>query len=91
MSGVGPILNVPLPFWKQAAQVEERQYLDLEGELDTDNMETQFEEEKGRRSLASIFESDEEDVLEVDAEMQDDSLKVRSLLRSFKEASIRWI
>jgi hypothetical protein len=41
-------------------------------------MEGEFEEEKGRRSLASIFESDEDDVLEVDAEMQDDSLLVTS-------------
>ena len=62
---------------EQDAQVEERQYLDLDGEVD--NMEAEFEEEKGRRSLASIFESDEDDVVEVDAGMEDDSLKVAAL------------
>ena len=79
----------------QAAQIEEQeetdthQFLDLEGVDDDDDevnsLEEEFEGEKGRRSLASIFESDDE-VLEVDAEMQDESLLVRFLLyklRSF--------
>lgn len=65
----------------QAAQIEEqedtdRQYLDLEGaDDDLESLEEEFEGEKGRRSLASIFESDDE-VVEVDAELQDESLLV---------------
>jgi ATP-dependent RNA helicase DDX21 len=46
---------------------------DLPGYEDN-SMEEEFEEEKGRRSLASIFESDEEDVIEVDDAIQDESL-----------------
>lgn len=72
----------------QAAQVEEQeetntQFLDLEGidedDEDGGSLEEEFEGEKGRRSLASIFESDDE-VLEVDAEMQDESLLVGFLI-----------
>lgn len=40
------------------------------------SLEDEFEEEKGRRSLASIFESDGEEVLEIDATQQDESLLV---------------
>ena len=64
----------------QAAQIEEQedaestQILDLEGE-DFDNLEEEFDAEKGRRSLSSIFESDDE-VVEVDAAVQDESLLV---------------
>lgn len=64
----------------QAAQIEEkedveRQYLDLDSVDEMGSLEEEFEGEKGRRSLASIFESDDE-VVEVDAELQDESLLV---------------
>ena len=36
-----------------------------------------FDLERGRRSLASIFDSDEDSVLEVDSAQQDESLLVR--------------
>lgn len=77
-----------------AAQVEEQeetntQFLDLEGidedDEDGGSLEEEFEGEKGRRSLASIFESDDE-VLEVDAEMQDESLLVENC--GLSEASV---
>ena len=63
---------------EEAAEEQSVQYLDLEGETDEDgnSLEEEFEEEKGRRSLASIFESDEEDVLQVDANLQDETLLV---------------
>lgn len=63
-------------------ETQEKQYLDLNGELDTDDdsLEDEFETEKGRRSLASLIGSDEDDLLEVDATMQDESLLVRQNL-----------
>ena len=36
-----------------------------------------FDLERGRRSLASIFDSDEDSVLEVDSSQQDESLLAR--------------
>ena len=39
-----------------------------------------FDLERGRRSLASIFDSDEDSVLEVDSAQQDESLLVRPRL-----------
>lgn len=58
----------------EADETESRQYLDLES-LGSEDLEEEFEGEKGRRSLASIFESDEE-IVEVDADLQDESLLV---------------
>ena len=49
-------------------------------ELEDSSLEEEFEEEKGRRSLASIFDSEDDEVLEVDAAMEDDSLKVCCLM-----------
>ena len=82
-------IDVSTTAWRQvalereeAAEEQSVQYLDLEGETDEDgnSLEEEFEEEKGRRSLASIFESDEEDVLQVDANLQDETLLVPLLL-----------
>lgn len=70
----------------QAAQLEEQepqttQILDLDGsDSDDDSLEEEFEGERGRRSLASIFDKDDE-ILEVDAEMQDETLLVNHFPR----------
>ena len=49
-----------------------RQFLDLEGEIDED---LEFDNQTPR-SLASIFESEDDEVLEVDAGLQDETLLV---------------
>ena len=92
-------MNNRLRAWRQvalereeAAEEQSVQYLDLEGETDEDgnSLEEEFEEEKGRRSLASIFESDEEDVLQVDANLQDETLLVSLLLLLILAESCGW-
>lgn len=42
-------------------------------------MEEEFEMERGRRSLASLLESDDEDIIVANAHEQDESLLVRPL------------
>lgn len=49
-----------------------RQFLDLEGEIDED---PEFDNQTPR-SLASIFESEDDEVLEIDAGLQDETLLV---------------
>ena len=46
-------------------------------EQEAADLEAEFEAEKNSRSLASLF-GGEENVIEIDAEYQDDALKVRS-------------
>lgn len=61
-----------------AEKVEEgpKTFLDLDGDLDEDPA---FEDQiQVKRSLASIFESDEDEILEVDASLQDETLLVRN-------------
>lgn len=41
-------------------------------------LEEEFEMEKGRRSLASLLESDDDEIIVADAREQDESLLVRS-------------
>lgn len=63
----------------------QKQFLDLEGASDDEFEDDEaFEDdddlkgEQGRRSLASIFGSEEEDYVEVDAALQDTSLLVHT-------------
>lgn len=65
---------------------QQKQFLDLEGATDDEfDDEEIFEDEaalkgeQGRRSLASLFGSEEEDYVEVDAALQDTSLLVWTL------------
>ncbi len=56
----------------QVSDVETYEEYEEEEEL----LEQDFDVEKGRRSLASLFDSDEEDVIKADASVQDESLLV---------------
>lgn len=56
----------------QVSDVETYEEYEEEEEL----LEQEFDVEKGRRSLASLFDSDEEDVIKADASVQDESLLV---------------
>ena len=67
----------------QLEEVEEVEELDqVEDEFVEDGLGDEaagdnFDLERGRRSLASIFDSDEDSVVEVDSAQQDESLLVR--------------
>ena len=68
----------------QLEEVEEVEELDqVEDDFAEDGLGDEaagdgFDLERGRRSLASIFDSDEDSVLEVDSAQQDESLLVRA-------------
>ena len=57
----------------------QKQFLDLDGETDEGD---EFAVDSTPRSLASIFESEDEEVLEVDAALQDETLLVSFLDRN---------
>ncbi len=61
------------------AQVHDvRETYEYQEPEDTAALEEEFEMERGRRSLASLLESDDEDIIIADARVQDESLLVRS-------------
>lgn len=59
------------------AQVHDLQVYEYGEPEEGPGLEEEFEMEKGRRSLASLLESDDDDVIVADATAQDDSLLVR--------------
>lgn len=65
---------------EEVEEVEEVEddFLSEEGMGDDDAGSDNFDLERGRRSLASIFDSDEDSVVQVDSSQQDESLLVRT-------------
>jgi hypothetical protein len=71
----------------EEAEDELREGEDFGDEADEAATEEDFDLERGRRSLASIFDSDEESVVEVDAAQADESLKARRPCRALCAAA----
>lgn len=72
----------------EEAEDDLREGEDFGEEADEAPPEEDFDLERGRRSLASIFDSDEESVVEVDAAQADESLKARRLRSLRSRASL---